>query len=75
MGGGCCYGLSLIPSIICLGRFRIACRYTFDRVRILRLEGNYFSYAPLLCYDFHVVRISNTHSHRSTNKIVNYVSN
>ena len=26
---GECYGLALLPSIICLGRFRIACRYIF----------------------------------------------
>ena len=26
---GECYGLALLPSIICLGRLRIACRYIF----------------------------------------------
>ena len=25
-----CYGISLTPSLICLGRFRIACRYLFN---------------------------------------------
>ena len=27
---GECYGLALLPSIICLGRLRIACRYMFN---------------------------------------------
>ena len=27
---GECYGLTLLPSIICLGRLRIACRYIFN---------------------------------------------
>ena len=29
-GRGGCYDLAFLPSIICLGRLRIACRYIFD---------------------------------------------
>ena len=38
---GECYGLLLLPSIICLGRFRIACTYIFNRWQLR--EGRLFS--------------------------------
>ena len=49
-----CYDLALVPSIICLGRFRIACRYIYIYIQSLTItSGNRLFGSVVRALDFH----------------------